>query len=141
MNLETFKILHSELIFFCQVLENDLKWIYSFMHKGDDFEIRDSLDHKNLGQIIKMLKRLDNEDDDLLISNEDYNFLKQMKDKRNYWIHQAYIDFVYAEGFTNSKAYRQVCDKLQRDHDRLQVVYKNVENLKMRAKKIYTPTH
>ncbi|MCM1131780.1 MAG: hypothetical protein NC310_08775 [Roseburia sp.] len=141
MDFKTFKILHSETICFCQILENDLKWIYTFMHKGDKNKIRDSLEGKNLGQIIQMLKKLDNEDDDLLISNDDYNFLKQMKNKRNYWTHQSYIDFVYAEGFINSKEYIHVCEKLQRDHDRLQIVYKNVEQLKLRAKEIYTPTY
>lgn len=62
-----------------------------------------------------------------------------MKNKRNYWTQQPYIDFVYEKGFTNSKEYIHVCEKLQRDHDRLQIVYKNVEQLKLRAKRIYPP--
>ena len=59
MNFQDFKILHSETIGSFQLIENDLKWIYSLMHKGDVGENYDSLDKRNLGFVIKELKELD----------------------------------------------------------------------------------
>ena len=44
MTYERFKILHSETIACFQQIENDLKWIYSLMHKGDVDQNYDSLE-------------------------------------------------------------------------------------------------
>ena len=63
MNYETFTYLHSETIKYCQIIEGDLKWIYSFMHVGDIYETRDSLDSLTFGQIVRKLKQLDNSDE------------------------------------------------------------------------------
>lgn len=138
MTYERFKILHSETIACFQQIENDLKWIYSLMHKGDVDQNYDSLDKRNLGFIIKELKELDYSAGTPFISKDDYNFLNQMREKRNYWCHQAYIDFMYVSNFEHSLEFQKVCSKLQRDHDRIEVVQRNVERAKQNAKKIFS---
>lgn len=132
MNYETFTYLHSETIKYCQIIEGDLKWIYSFMHVGDIYETRDSLDSLTFGQIVRKLKQLDNSDGNPELSASDYNFLGQMAQKRNYWCHECYRDFVYQSNWLHSTQYAKACDKLQRDHDKLEVVCRNVENLKLK---------
>ncbi|MDL2292527.1 hypothetical protein LJC17_02945 [Acholeplasma sp. OttesenSCG-928-E16] len=132
-----YKELHSEVIMYCQIIENDIKWIYSFMHKGDEYELRDTLAKKNLGQMITMLKKLDQSDGNPMISASDYNFLNQMREKRNYWCHENYIEFMYVVGFFESNEYDKSCRKLIKDHDKLESVYKNVEQVKLKAKEIY----
>ena len=132
MNYETFTYLHSETIKYCQLIEGDLKWIYSFLHIGDIYETRDSLDSLGFGQIVKKLKQLDNSDGNPELSASDYNFLSQMAQKRNYWCHECYRDFVYKYNWEYSSEFAKVCDKLQRDHDKLQTVCRNVENLKLK---------
>lgn len=137
LSFERFKVLHSEIIMYCQLIENDLKWIYAFMHKGDEDANYEKLEKTTLGTLVKKLKELDNSDDDLLISNDDYNFLKQMTEKRNFWCHQSYIEFMYEDNFMYSRDYERICMKLERDHDRLSSVCDNVEKVKFKAMKAY----
>ena len=62
MTFEQFKIYHSETIMYCQCIEHDLKWIYSYMHKGDQYENFEKLEKTTLGTLVKKLKELDNSD-------------------------------------------------------------------------------
>lgn len=82
MDINTFKILHSETIEFCQIIEGNLKWIYSLMHVGDIGENHSKLEKTTLGQVVSMLKELDKSSGEQFISDGDYNFLKQMTEKR-----------------------------------------------------------
>lgn len=135
LSYEQFKILHSELIMYCQIIEGDLKWIYSFMHEGDVDETRESLNKLTLGQIVKKLKELDNSDGHPSISASDYNFLSQMTEKRNYWCHQCYRDFLYTDNWVYSQDYTRVCSKLERDANKLKNVFETVERLKIEMKR------
>ena len=109
------------------------------MHKGNQYENFETLEKTTLGALVKKLKELDNSDNNPFISNNDYNFLKQMTEKRNYWCHQCYVDFIYDN--SGSSNYVKVCDKLIRDHDRLRVVSDNVEKARLRAVEIYKNNH
>lgn len=138
MTYEYFKILHSETIGYFQLIENDLKWIYSLMHKGNIDENYDSLDKRNLGFVIKELKKLDYSAGTPFISKDDYNFLNQMREKRNFWCHQAYIDFMYIKNFESSLKFQEICLKLKRDYDHIKAVQRNVEIAKLNANKIFS---
>lgn len=61
MNFDEFKILHSETIMYYQVVEHDLKLIYAYMHEGDVNDNLDRVKNRTLGQMIDLLKTLDNE--------------------------------------------------------------------------------
>ena len=137
MTLIEFHAMLGETIMYCQTIENDLKWIYSFMKKGKVEDNFDSIDGRTLGQVLKQLKELDRSDSKQYISSSDYNFLSQMTEKRNFWCHQAYTEFVYIEDFYNSKEYNNICSKLIRDHDKLAIVSKSVENVRLQALKDY----
>ena len=95
MTFDEFKILHSETVMYYQIIEHDLKYIYSYMLKGDIDEHFDKIGTRTLGQMVKMLKDLDNSDGDPLISASDYNFLSQITDNRNLWCHSNFTDFIY----------------------------------------------
>lgn len=132
MDFNDFKILHSEVIMYCQLIENDLKWIYSNMKEGNPEENFNSLSTNSLGNTISMLKNLDNSDRRPLLTSADYNFLKQMKDKRNYWCHQAYIDFSYINDFTYSNEYKNVCSKLRKDYEKFKALQNVLEQIKLK---------
>lgn len=131
MDISEFRQMHSELIEFCQLIEDDLKWIYSYMHKGDVEENYNSLEKTTLGALVKKLKVLDNSEGELFISNDDYNFLKQMTEKRNYWCHQCYLE-LYDDNERN-----RVCERLVKDYNRLEIVQRNVYDATKRAMEIY----
>ena len=56
-----------------------------------------------------------------------------MTEKRNYWCHQCYIDFIYEDNFIYSPEYNKVCNKLIRDHGRFKIVNNNVEKVRLKA--------
>lgn len=95
MDFNDFKILYAETMMYYQLIEHDIKFIYSFMHKGNVAQHLESVENKTLGQMIRTLKKLDESDSKPLISTADYNFLTQICDNRNHWAHQTFIEFVY----------------------------------------------
>jgi len=132
---EHFYSLHGELIKFYQIIENDIKWIYSFMLEGNPNKTRMNVSNYTLGQILNELKRLDNSDDNPCISPADYKFLNKMTDKRNYWCHQCYIDFVYEDNCFKSKEFNTVYDKLIKDYSQASQVVQNVQELKLKLRR------
>lgn len=107
------------------------------MHKGDVGENYDSLDKRNLGFVIKELKELDYSAGTPFISKDDYNFLSQMREKRNYWCHKAYVDFMYIPSFESSREFDEVCRRLIKDRNRILSVQKAIQALKLEANQVY----
>jgi hypothetical protein len=107
------------------------------MCKGEMDDNYEKIKNLTLGQIVNKLKTLDKSEGIQYISDSDYNFLKQMTDKRNYWCHICYRDFLYIVNREYSNEYVSVCKKLENDWCKLSVVYKNVEQAKIKASKFY----
>lgn len=138
MNINDFKMLHSETIMYYQLIERDLKLIYSYMCKGDIGEHFSNIENKTLGQMVKMLKDLDNSDGKPLISSSDYNFLSQISENRNLWAHNCFTDFIYIKNWENSKEYKRLCDKLVKDHDRVSKASNILEKIRIQYCKEHT---
>ena len=126
MNFNEFKIKHSELIAFFQMIEHDLKLIYAYMHNGDPKKNFMELERTNLGSIIIELETLDNSDGHPYFKRDEYLYLKQIKNIRNYWCHEAYLDFIYERDAFNSTKYKDICLRLVKDHQELNEVHKNI---------------
>lgn len=120
LDFNTFHKLHSETLMYYQIMEHDLKYIYAYMKKGDIDENFDKIENRTLGQMVKMLKDLDQSDGNPLISASDYNFLGQISDNRNHWAHKVFSEFIYIQNWQYSKEYQKQCDKLKKDHDRVE---------------------
>ncbi len=135
MTLEDFHFLVGQTVMYCQIIEHDMKHLYATLLEGDYFEILDKVEKWTLGKLIAELKKLDFSDKNPYISASDYNFLKQMKDKRNHWCHKAYLNFLYNQQFLQSREYANECKKLQKDNEKFTIVYKNLENIRMQAQK------
>lgn len=138
MEFNEFKILHSETIMYYQIIEHDIKLIYAYIHKGSPKENYLHIERETLGESLRILRRLDNEDGKPLISAEDYNFLIQISENRNEWAHDNYIEFMYEKDPLNSLPYKKQCEKLRKDHQRLESVYRIVEETRIKICKEYT---
>ena len=97
MDRNRFKLIHSELIQQVQCIENNLKIIYAAMHKGNFKSNLKSVEKMNLGKIARELEKLDNSDNLPDFSEEEYTTIDEIREIRNYWCHQCYLDFVYIE--------------------------------------------
>ena len=121
---ERFKAMHSEIIMYFQCIEHDMKRIYSGMSADDYYDCMDMLDGKNWGVILNKLKKLDHSDNDPYFTDEEYEQLDAIREQRNYWCHQCYLDYVY----------------IHNDYDRqakLERLIRRLENEKNRAYKLH----
>ena len=135
MTLDDFHFMIGQTIMYCQVIEHDVNRIYAAMHIGDFYENLDKIEKWSLGQTVQKLKELDFSGKCLYISASDYNFLKQMTEKRNHWCHQTYQNFLYNKQFLQSKEYADECRKLECDNERLSNVCDALEKVRIQAVK------
>ena len=82
MDRNQFKLIHSELIQQVQCVENNLKIIYAAMHKGNFNNNLKSVEKMNLGKIARELEELDNSDDMPEFSEEEYNTIDEIRNKK-----------------------------------------------------------
>ncbi len=130
MTREQFHTLHSEIIEYFQSIEYDLKRIYSGMSSEDFGDEMDMLEKSNLGNTIRKLKKLDYSDDDPWLTEADYDQLDQIRELRNYWCHQCYIDFAYIQDpWQRENKFQRIANRLQNEHNRVFKLHRKLEDL------------
>ncbi len=130
MTRDDFKILHSELIMYCQCIEYDLKRIYSGMSTGDFEDNMDMLETSNFGRTLRELKKLDYSDGTLDLQESNYEILDEIREIRNYWCHQCYIDYIYiSDDCRRENEFQRLARRLSNDHNRLYYIHRKFENL------------
>lgn len=127
-----FHVLVGETLMYCQCIENDIKWIYAGMLRGDFDENYGTVSEKPFGTVLKKLEMLDNSDGNPHFSADDYDLLDEIRDIRNHWAHKAYINFVYKNNQREYdtcflKEYR----RLQNDHNRLKKLSDRIEKVRL----------
>lgn len=137
-DLATFHQYVGETIMYCQCIENDIKWIYAGMHKGDEVTNFEKLEQSRatLGKVLGMLKELDNERDPYL-SEADYELLRQITTIRNHWAHKAYTEFVYCQGDAWDAEFTRQARRLENDHNRLDMLSQSIECVRLAVLKNY----
>lgn len=130
MTNSEFRLLHSELIMQVQCIESDLRIIYAAMKTGDFTENFDDLENANLGRIIKELKKLDYSDGHPDLSEFDYALIDRIREIRNYWCHQCYLDFVYIrDDSKRERRFQEIADQLVRDERNTLELHEKIERL------------
>lgn len=131
MDLDTFKLIHSELIQQVQCVEYNLKVIYAAMKKGNFNKTLQSLERANLGKIARELHKLDNSDDFPEFTQKDYEVIDDIRNIRNYWCHQCYVDFVYIQDRRKKeRAFQDIAERLHYDEYRTYDLYEKTEEMK-----------
>ena len=131
MNYDTFKLIHSELIMSVQYIEQDLKLIYSILKGGKFYDNYSDVENAPLGKLLKSLQELDHELGYSKIKEKDYDLLNQIREIRNYWCHQCYIDFHYIENpQEHDKAFQKVANRLHEDKLRVYDLQQKIEKLR-----------
>ncbi len=130
MTKDEFKILHSELIMYCQRIEHNLKRIYAAMSSDDFDDSMDLLENSNLGRTIKLLKNLDLSDGTLDIPQTTYDVLNDVREIRNFWCHQCYIEYIYiTDEIKKNAEFQKLTRRLTNDGNRLEKIYRKIEKL------------
>ena len=92
---QQFRLKYSEIMEYFQCIEYDLKRIYSAISADDFDDNMDMLEFSNMGKTLRELEDMDNSDGDPFLSEADYDTLDAIRELRNYWAHQCYLDWVY----------------------------------------------
>lgn len=130
-NIKAFHEYVGETIEYCQCIENDIRWIYSAMLKGDHHKTFEELEKNKstLGNVLGKLKRLDISEDPYF-SEGDYELLSQITEIRNDWAHKGYVMFVYKEWREREDAFLKQARRLENDHNRLERLSKSIEDIR-----------
>ena len=105
MDYDTFKLIHSELIMSVQYIEQDLKLMCSILKGGEFYDNYFNVENSSLGRLLRNLHEMDQKLGYSKFKEKDYELLNQIREIRNYWCHQCYIDFHYIE---NPKAHEKL---------------------------------
>ncbi len=136
--MEWFKVVHSELIMSVQYIEEDLRIIYSTVKPGDYDENRDYVENKPMGGLLKELHELDIEVGYSKIKKEDYELLDDIREIRNYWCHQCYLDFHYIENREeHDKKFLELVEKLKIEELKVFELQQKIEKLRKSVVKKY----
>ncbi len=135
MSFESFCTLLGHTIAYFQLVENDIKLIYANMLRGDVNETMSKIEQERwtMGKAIVELRELDYSDGVPYLSAEDYNFLRQITEKRNHWCHETILTFIDIPNFTLSKEFQIEYNNLKRDNERLKTVSYNLEKVRRKA--------
>lgn len=138
MDRNKFKLIHSELIQQVQCVENNLRIIYAAMHKGDYKSNLMAVEKMNLGKIARELETLDKSDNMPEFSEKEYNTIDEIREIRNYWCHQCYLDFVYIQDDNErEKAFQKIANKLHYDEYRTYELFEKTEKMRLYILKKY----
>ena len=136
MDYDTFKLIHSELIMSVQYIEQDLKLIYSILKNGEFYDNYSGVENFPLGKLLKSLHEMDQELGYSKIKEKDYELLDQIREMRNYWCDQCYIDFHYIEDpQEHDKAFQKVAGRLHEDELRVYELQQKIEKLRKSVEK------
>lgn len=137
MDKKEFLMMHSELIQYMQCIEYDLRAIYASMHIGDFEENYAELSKGNMNEIKKKLRKLDKSDGKPDLSEMDYELIDEIRNIRNYWCHQCYLDFVYLDGEKRDREFQKIAKRLSRDKERALELHQKIEKLRLQLVKKY----
>lgn len=127
---DRFRKMHSEIIMYFQCIEHDMKRIYSGMSADDYYDCMDMLDGKNWGVILNKLKKLDNSDGDPYFSDDEYDQLDAIREQRNYWCHQCYLDYVYiSNDFERQMKLDRLCRRLENEMNRAYKLHRKMQDI------------
>ena len=131
MTRDMFKIIHSELIQQVQCIEYNLKVSYAAMRKGNFDKNFQSVQKSNLGKIARALENLDHSDDCPALTEDEYELIDDIREIRNYWCHQCYIDFVYIrDDYERERAFQNIANRLHYDEQRTYDLFEKTEEIK-----------
>lgn len=129
MDMKQFHILHSETLMYYQIVEYELKVIYSQLLPGDRNANFREIEKMTLGQVVNELREKDRSSGHPWISEEDYRFLSKEAGSRNFWAHQNFLELMLGSDSENMAAFHRQSKHLKEDRDRLKSVARNGEEI------------
>lgn len=134
MKLIDFKIKHSEIIEYFQIVEEELKIIYSIIKNG--FTNTSDIEDYKLNQIIKELIKL-NIDESIINKNNMMFIQTELKKKRDYYFYKCYKVIPKIRNVEKSTKFEDACYILEEDLKTIKALSKDLKKSVNKAKSIY----
>lgn len=96
MSLEDFRKKHSEVIEHYQFIEYNLEGIYAALQEKKSFMGgMEDVEKDNIKALMNRIRRIQKERNECIISEEEYEAIIAICDRRNFWCHNCYVDLVF----------------------------------------------
>ena len=129
MTLEDYRIKHSEIIEQYQLIEYHLEGIFGLLEEGEFEELVHRVEYDAMGELIRKVRFLVKETKSDCLSKKEFSILDNIRDDRNYWSHESYLDLK-----NNPDKFESMYQRLT---DNLKTVTKMNETLRKAFQKIY----
>lgn len=92
MSMDEFRINHSKLIEQYQLIEHHLEGLFAICGSGDFEELAHRVENDTMGELIRKVRFITKEKHIDVLDKNDFAILDEIRDSRNYWCHQCYLD-------------------------------------------------
>lgn len=108
MTLERFRILHSTLIEHYQFIEAHLEGIYAAVSGKPLLRGLKDVEKDSIHRILKAIKKIESEKAIVVFTEEEYGYITQILERRNFWCHNCYYDLVFDQKTGDPKNARDI---------------------------------
>lgn len=92
MTLEEYRVRHSMLIEQYQWIEFDLEGLYAAISDEPFCEALWGIEKDSIGGVVRAIKKIEKEKNMTVFSNEEYQELDMLRERRNFWSHVCYTE-------------------------------------------------
>ena len=92
MTLEEYRIQHSMLIEQYQWIEFDLEGLYATISDEPFCEALRVIEKDSIGGVVREIQKIEKEKDITVFSDEEYQELDMLRERRNFWCHVCYTE-------------------------------------------------
>ena len=79
--------------------------------------------------LLLTVKKLDNSDGDPYLSDAEYETLDNIRDIRNYWCHQCYLDYVYIQNKREQEErFQRLARRLENEYNRVYKLHRKLQD-------------
>ena len=95
MDLMKFRVAHSTLIEHYQFIEAHLEGIYAAISGKPFLEGVREVERDSIGGVVREIREVEREKKMEIFTEEDYNQLRQIVERRNFWCHCCYFELSF----------------------------------------------
>ena len=137
MTEQEFKIMHSELIAYFQVVDRDIKTLYLYLTDNHDASYGlAKLAKKSISDVAFNISNIDKVDDLGLLDDNLYEYLNNLPERIKYWCSECYKEFLYTDNCWYNEAYNAVALKLEAEMNQMEYLSYRLAMAKLRYEKI-----
>ena len=92
MTLEEYRIRHSMLIEQYQWIEFDLEGLCAAISDEPFCEVIREIERDSIGGVVREIKRIEKEKNVTIFSEDEYQELDMLRERRNFWSHACYTE-------------------------------------------------